>query len=105
MSSRQRGRRAGCQDYQVQFVNLVSPCIPGPNSRLKPAVVDSLASRPGRENIARPESAVETLVLGLDLFGTFVFALRGAMAGVPHRFGLFGVVAPSHPAANARGLM
>ena len=35
---------------------------------------------------------VETLVLALDLFGTFVFALSGAMAGVRHRFDLFGLL-------------
>jgi uncharacterized membrane protein YeiH len=28
---------------------------------------------------------VETFVLALDLLGTFVFALSGAMAGVRHR--------------------
>ena len=48
---------------------------------------------------------METLVLGLDLFGTFVFALSGAMAGVRHRFDLFGVVVLSYAAATAGGIM
>jgi uncharacterized membrane protein YeiH len=47
---------------------------------------------------------VEALVLGLDLFGTFVFALSGAMAGVRHRFDLFGVLVLSYAAATAGGI-
>ena len=47
---------------------------------------------------------METLVLGLDLFGTFVFALSGAMAGVRHRFDLFGVLVLSYAAATAGGI-
>jgi len=34
---------------------------------------------------------METLLLALDLVGTFVFALSGATAGVKHRLDLFGV--------------
>jgi uncharacterized membrane protein YeiH len=48
---------------------------------------------------------VETLVLALDLFGTFVFALSGAMAGVRKRFDLFGVLVLSYGAATAGGIM
>jgi uncharacterized membrane protein YeiH len=47
---------------------------------------------------------VETLVLALDLFGTFVFALSGAMAGVRHRLDLFGVLVLSFAAATAGGI-
>jgi uncharacterized membrane protein YeiH len=47
---------------------------------------------------------VETLVLALDLFGTFVFALSGAMAGVRHRLDLFGVLVLSYAAATAGGI-
>jgi uncharacterized membrane protein YeiH len=36
---------------------------------------------------------METLVLVLDLLGTFVFALSGAIAGVKRRLDLFGVLA------------
>jgi uncharacterized membrane protein YeiH len=40
----------------------------------------------------------------LDLVGTFVFALSGAMAGVRHRLDLFGVLVLSFAAGNAGGL-
>jgi uncharacterized membrane protein YeiH len=40
----------------------------------------------------------------LDLAGTFVFALSGAMAGVKHRLDLFGVLVLSFAAANAGGI-
>lgn len=44
-----------------------------------------------------------TLLL-LDLTGTFVFALSGAMAGVKHRLDVFGVLVLSFAAANAGGI-
>src|SRR3984893_16559560 len=47
---------------------------------------------------------METLLLGLDLLGTFVFALSGAMAGVKHRLDLFGVLVLSNAAGNAGGI-
>jgi uncharacterized membrane protein YeiH len=47
---------------------------------------------------------METLLLVLDLVGTFVFALSGAMAGVRHRLDLFGVVVLSFAAANTGGI-
>lgn len=47
---------------------------------------------------------METLLLVLDLLGTFVFALSGAAAGVKHRLDLFGVLVLSFAAANAGGL-
>jgi uncharacterized membrane protein YeiH len=47
---------------------------------------------------------VETLVLALDLVGTFVFALSGAMAGVRHRLDVFGVLVLSYAAATAGGI-
>ena len=47
---------------------------------------------------------METLVLALDLFGTFVFALSGAMAGVRHRLDLFGVLVLSYAAGTAGGI-
>ncbi|MEP6574775.1 MAG: trimeric intracellular cation channel family protein [Gemmatimonadota bacterium] len=46
-----------------------------------------------------------TLVLVLDLCGTFVFALSGAMAGLKHKFDLFGVLVLSFVAANLGGIM
>ena len=42
--------------------------------------------------------AMETLVLILDLVGTFVFALSGAMLGVRRRLDLFGVLVLSFAA-------
>lgn len=46
----------------------------------------------------------ELLPYLLDLAGTFVFALSGAMAGVKHRLDLFGVLVLSFAAANTGGI-
>jgi uncharacterized membrane protein YeiH len=43
-------------------------------------------------------------MLLLDLFGTFVFALSGAAAGVKKRLDLFGVLVLSFAAGNAGGI-
>lgn len=48
---------------------------------------------------------VKTLVLALDLVGTFVFALSGAAAGVKRRLDLFGVLVLSFAAANSGGII
>ena len=45
-----------------------------------------------------------SLVLSLDLVGTFVFALSGAMAGVRHRLDVFGVLVLAFAAGNAGGM-
>jgi uncharacterized membrane protein YeiH len=50
-------------------------------------------------------AAVKTLVLTLDLLGTFVFALSGAAAGVRRRLDLFGVLVLSFVAANSGGIL
>lgn len=47
---------------------------------------------------------VRTVVLVLDLCGTFVFALSGAMAGIKHRLDLFGVLVLAFAAANVGGI-
>ena len=47
---------------------------------------------------------MQTLLLVLDLVGTFVFAISGAMAGVKHRLDLFGVLVLSFVAANTGGI-
>jgi len=52
-----------------------------------------------------PTQYAGTLVLVLDLCGTFVFALSGAMAGITHKFDLFGVLVLSFAAANFGGIM
>ncbi len=49
------------------------------------------------------EYAAGTL-LALDLIGTFVFALSGAVAGVRQRLDIFGVLVVSFAAANAGGI-
>src|SRR6516164_3255513 len=47
---------------------------------------------------------METLLLVLDLVGTCVFALSGAMAGVRHRLDLVGVLVLAFAAANTGGI-
>jgi uncharacterized membrane protein YeiH len=47
---------------------------------------------------------METLPLALDLAGTFVFALSGALAGVRRELDLFGVLVLSFAAANSGGI-
>ncbi|MCE7031535.1 trimeric intracellular cation channel family protein [Lysobacter sp. GX 14042] len=47
---------------------------------------------------------METLLLALDLIGTFVFALSGGMMGVRRRLDLFGVLVLSFAAASAGGI-
>lgn len=47
---------------------------------------------------------MHTLLLVLDLIGTFVFALSGATAGVKNRLDLFGVLVLSYAAGNAGGI-
>lgn len=49
--------------------------------------------------------SLPTLQFLLDLAGTFVFALSGAMAGVRRRLDLFGVLVLSFAAANSGGLI
>jgi uncharacterized membrane protein YeiH len=49
-------------------------------------------------------ATINTLVLALDLLGTFVFALSGAQAGVKHRLDFFGIMALSFAAANSGGI-
>jgi uncharacterized membrane protein YeiH len=47
---------------------------------------------------------METLPLVLDLAGTFVFALSGAMAGIKRKLDMFGVLVLSFAAANSGGI-
>ncbi len=55
--------------------------------------------------MAVPVIRVSTVVLVLDLCGTFVFALSGAMAGIKRRLDLFGVLVLSFAAANVGGII
>ena len=52
-----------------------------------------------------PFIAVKTLVLGLDLLGTFVFALSGAVAAIRRQLDIFGVLLLSFVAATFGGIM
>jgi uncharacterized membrane protein YeiH len=47
---------------------------------------------------------MDTLLVTLDLAGTFVFALSGALVGVRHRLDLFGVLVLAFAAATAGGI-
>jgi uncharacterized membrane protein YeiH len=49
-------------------------------------------------------TTADMLVLVLDLVGTFVFALSGAMAGFRHRLDVFGVLVLAFAAGNAGGI-
>lgn len=48
---------------------------------------------------------MQSLPFALDLAGTFVFALSGAMAGVRRQLDLFGVLVLSFAAANTGGII
>jgi uncharacterized membrane protein YeiH len=47
---------------------------------------------------------INTLLVGFDLGGTFVFALSGATVAVKHRLDLFGVLVLSFAAGNSGGI-
>jgi uncharacterized membrane protein YeiH len=49
--------------------------------------------------------SLQAFQVGLDLAGTFVFALSGGMAGVKRRLDLFGVLVLSFAAANTGGII
>ena len=53
---------------------------------------------------SRTSGIMEKLPLVLDLMGTFVFALSGALAGVKRELDLFGVLVLSFAAANSGGI-
>lgn len=49
--------------------------------------------------------SLDTLLVVLDLIGTFAFAISGAAEGIKHRLDLFGVLVLSFAAATAGGIM
>ena len=55
--------------------------------------------------LAEFQAYAASKLLVLDLIGTFVFALSGAVAGVRERLDLFGVLVLSFAAASAGGIM
>ena len=48
---------------------------------------------------------LSTVLFALDLLGTFVFALSGALTGVKHRLDLFGVLGVAFAAGTAGGIV
>ena len=48
---------------------------------------------------------MDYLLLILNLIGTFVFGISGAVAGVKHKTDIFGVTVLSYVAANAGGIL
>jgi uncharacterized membrane protein YeiH len=57
-----------------------------------------------KQLIVDPGGALKTLILVLDLAGTFVFALSGALAGVKRKLDFFGIMVLSFAAANSGGI-
>ena len=51
------------------------------------------------------EMTIRELLLVLDLAGTFVFAISGAMQGVRHKLDIFGVLVLSFAASSAGGII
>lgn len=66
--------------------------------------MESIAEAIGPSFGAWASLTMVTLVLILDLLGTFVFALSGATAGVRRRLDLFGVLVLAFAAATAGGV-
>jgi len=50
------------------------------------------------------QAMLHVLLLALDLGGTFVFAISGAMVAVRHRLDVFGVLVLAFAAGNAGGI-
>ena len=55
-------------------------------------------------SLSEIEETIKTLVLALDLAGTFAFALSGAVAGSKRHLDLFGVLVLSFVAACSGGI-
>jgi uncharacterized membrane protein YeiH len=54
--------------------------------------------------LAHQQILISGFLLALDLLGTFVFALSGAVSAVKHRLDLFGVLVVAFAAANGGGI-
>lgn len=54
--------------------------------------------------LAEGHHLLGTFAFALDVIGTFVFALSGAVAGVKHRFDLFGLMVLAFVTGNAGGI-
>src|SRR5690242_10362900 len=68
-------------------------------------LIQPSANQEALNALAAFQSYAAGTLLVLDLIGTFVFALSGAVAGVRERLDLFGVLVLSFAAASAGGIM
>lgn len=68
-------------------------------------MIQPSASQEALNALAAFQAYAARTLLVLDLIGTFVFALSGAVAGVKERLDLFGVLVLSFAAASAGGIM
>ncbi len=68
-------------------------------------MIQPAVSQEALNALAEFQAYAATKLLVLDLIGTFVFALSGAVAGVRERLDLFGVLVLSFAAASAGGIM
>lgn len=68
-------------------------------------MIQSSASVEALSALAEFKAYAASMLLVLDLVGTFVFALSGGMAGVKRHLDLFGVLVLSFAAASAGGIM
>lgn len=68
-------------------------------------MIQSSGSEEALRALAEFKAYAASTLLVLDLVGTFVFALSGAVAGVKERLDLFGVLVLSFAAASAGGIM
>lgn len=68
-------------------------------------MIQSSGSEEALNALAEFKTYAAGTLLVLDLIGTFVFALSGAVAGVKERLDLFGVLVLSFAAASAGGIM
>jgi uncharacterized membrane protein YeiH len=68
-------------------------------------LIQPSASQEALNALAAFQAYAARTLLALDLIGTVVFALSGAVAGVKERLDLFGVLVLSFAAASAGGIM
>jgi uncharacterized membrane protein YeiH len=68
-------------------------------------LIQSAVNQDALNALAQFKAYAASTLLVLDLVGTFVFALSGAVAGVKERLDLFGVLVLSFAAASAGGIM
>lgn len=73
------------------------------NSLLEPDALENLVEVENLDRLLDRDTLLN-LLLTLDLAGTFVFAISGAMLGVRHKLDVFGVLVLSFAASSAGGI-